>query len=184
MLPLLWLEGHPMDQHGIIHKGIDGYYHPKNEDEVIALVKYAAKNKLFEKGWGINDLGGITHQTVGGFTATGSAGGSLHLDLDNVTAFRVVDGTGTANWIEQSDPIFGAMRVSVGLLGIVTKVRLQLNPTFNIYGQELTTPTTAADCPIDLFGPATRRGRRCGSSSRTRPIAGCCGGPRKRRSAS
>jgi D-arabinono-1,4-lactone oxidase len=239
-----------MDQSSIIHKGSDGYYHPQDEDEVIALVNYAAANKLlirvrgashstawsiftdpvdgeprnktlarrppaganldlildkmialdwidetngiveaqagihlgedpydpvgvstlgnsllfqlFEKGWGINDLGGITHQTVAGFTATGSAGGSLIYDLDNVTAFRVVDGTGKASWIEKSDPIFGAMRVSVGLLGIVTKVRLQLNPTFNIYGQELTTPTTAADCPIDLFGPgdATRPSMR------------------------
>jgi hypothetical protein len=143
-----------MDQPSIIHKGIDGYYHPKNEDEVIALVKYAANNMLlirvrgashstawsiftdpvggrprnttcerrppsgpnlnlvldqmfaldwideakgiveaeagihlgvdpydaigvstlensllfqtFQKGWGINDLGGISHQTIGG----------------------------------------------------------------------------------------------------------------------
>jgi hypothetical protein len=230
-----------MDHPGTIPKGIDGYYHPTNEAEVIALVKYAAKNKLlirvrgashstahsiftdpvngipenrtltrrpppgpnldlsmdqmialdwidetngiieaeagihlgedpydpigvstlgnsllfqiFEKGWGINDLGGITHQTVSGFTATGSAGGSLIYDLDNVIGFRVVDGTGIASWIEKSDPIFPAMAVSVGLLGIVTRVRLQLNPTFNIYGQEVTTPTTQSACPIDLLGP-------------------------------
>lgn len=230
-----------MTHSDIIPKGNDGYYHPKNEDEVIALVKYAAKNKLqirtrgashstalsiftdpvdgkppnktltrtppsgpnlnlsldqmialewideangvveaeagihlgkdpydpiavstldnsllfqlFEKGWGINDLGGITHQTVAGFTATGSAGGSLIYDLDNVIGFRVVDGTGTASWIEKSDPIFPAMAVSVGLLGIVTKVRLKCNPTFNIYGEEVTTPTTQPACPIDLFGP-------------------------------
>jgi len=109
--------------------------------------------QLFQKGWGVNDLGGITHQTVSGFTATGSAGGSLIYDFDNVIAFRVVDGTGTASWIEQSAPIFGAMRVSVGLLGIVTRVRLKLNPTFNIYGQQITTPTSRTDCPIDLFGP-------------------------------
>jgi hypothetical protein len=232
-----------MDHPGIIPKGIDGYYHPKNEDEVIALVKYAAENKLqirtrgashstassiftdpvdgkprnktltrtppagpnlnlsldqmialewideakgvveaeagihlgkdpydpigvstldnsllfqlFEKGWGINDLGGITHQTVAGFTATGSAGGSLVYDLDNVIGFRVVDGTGTAAWIEKSDPIFPAMAVSVGLLGIVTRVRLQCNPAFNIYGEEVTTPTAQPACPIDLFGPGT-----------------------------
>lgn len=230
-----------MDQPGLIPKGNDGYYHPKNEDEVIALVKYAAKNKLqirargashstahsiftdpvdgkpenmtlttkppagpnldlamdrmialdwidkvlgiveaeagihlgedpydpigsstldnsllyqlFKEGWGINDLGGITHQTVSGFTATGSSGGSLIYDLDNVIGFRVVDGTGHASWIEKSDPIFPAMSVSVGLLGIITKVRLQLNKSFYIAGQEATTPTTGPDCPIDLFGP-------------------------------
>lgn len=230
-----------MDRSEIIPKGNDGYYHPKNEDEVIALVKYAAKNKLqirargashstawsiftdpvdgkpvnrtltrtppagsnldlamdrmnrldwidepngiveaeagihlgadpydpigvasldngllyqiFKKGWALNDLGGITHQTISGFTATGSAGGSLQFDLDNVIAIRAVDGSGDAGWIEKGDPIFPAMAVSVGLLGIVTKVRLQLNKTFTIYGQEVTTPTTQPDCPIDLFGP-------------------------------
>lgn len=239
-----------MERPDIIHQGLDGYYHPKNEDEIVALVRHAVaeglqirvrgashstawsiftdpvdgvphnktlvrrpppgKNldlildamialdwideakgiveaepgihlgedpydpvgvstlgnsllfQLFEKGWGLNDLGGITHQTVGGFLATGSAGGSLIYDLDNVIAFRVVDGLGEARWIDTTDPTFGALRVSMGLLGIVTRVRLQCNPTFNIYGQELTTPTTAAGCPIDLFGPgdATRPSMR------------------------
>lgn len=225
----------------IISRGSDGYYHPKREDEIVALVRHAVASnlsirvrgashstawsiftdpvggepqnrtlarhppsgpnldlildamialdwideakgivevepgihlgqdpydavgvstlqngllfQLFEKGWGLNDLGGITHQTVGGFLATGSAGGSLTYDLDNAIAFRVVDGLGEARWIGKSDPVYDAVRVSMGLLGIVTKVRFQCNPTFNIYGQEVTTPITAAACPIDLFGP-------------------------------
>ncbi|MEA3039138.1 MAG: hypothetical protein QOE79_1651 [Sphingomonadales bacterium] len=229
-----------MNLSSIIAKEKDGYYHPKNEDEVVALVKYAAANKLqirvrgashstahsiftdpvdelpvnmtltrtpptganlnlamdrmialewideasgiaeaeagihlgldpydpigtstlensllyqlSQKGWGINDLGGITHQTVSGFTAAGSSGGSLIYDLDNVIAFRVVDGTGNALWIEETDPAFQAMCVSVGLLGIVTKVRLRCNRAFTISGQENTTPTTGPVCPIDLFG--------------------------------
>ncbi|MES2444143.1 MAG: D-arabinono-1,4-lactone oxidase [Pseudomonadota bacterium] len=232
-----------MDEFLVIPKGADGYYHPKNESEVIALVKYAVNSKrqirvrgashstawsiftdpvddkprnmtlirrppagenlnlsldqmialdwideangiveaeagihlgadpydplavatldnsllyqLFQKGWGINDLGGITHQTVGGFLGTGSAGGSLKFDLDNVTAFRIVDGTGTPSWIERTDPIFGAVAVSMGLLGIVTKVRLRCNRSFIIAGDEVTTPTTLAGCPIDLFGSGT-----------------------------
>src|SRR4051812_43993666 len=41
----LWGEAE-MDQSGIIAKGPDGYYHPNNEDEIVALVKYAAANKL------------------------------------------------------------------------------------------------------------------------------------------
>jgi hypothetical protein len=229
-----------MDQAGIIPKGDDGYYHPANEDEVIALVKHAAQHKLqirargashstawsifsdpvggkpvnmtltrtppagpninlamdrmtglewiddangiaiaeagihlgkdpydpigtstvdngllhqlFEKGWGLNDLGGITHQTIAGFTGTGSAGGSLKYDLNNVAAIRIVDGAGNASWIERDDPIFGAVAVSMGLLGIVTKIRLKLNPTFRVKGREDTTPTDPLHCPIDLFG--------------------------------
>ncbi|MFL6845996.1 MAG: D-arabinono-1,4-lactone oxidase [Allosphingosinicella sp.] len=229
-----------MDQGQIIQKGSDGYYHPKSEDEVVALVKHAAANglqirvrgashstawsiftdpvngkpvnmtlnrtppagpnmnlamdkmigldwideaggiveaeagihlgadpydaigeatlqnsllyQIFEKGWALNDLGGITHQTISGFTATGSAGGSLKHDLNNVAALRIVDGRGEASWIERDDPIFGAAAVSMGLLGIVTKLRLKLKPTFRIEGREDTTPVTLIDCPIDLFG--------------------------------
>ncbi|WP_164118124.1 FAD-binding oxidoreductase [Sphingorhabdus sp. Alg239-R122] len=225
----------------IIARGTDGYYHPENEDDVIALVKYAAENalqvrvrgaghsvgwsiftdpvdgrpqnmiceteppvgpninialdqmyaldwideaggiaeaeagihlgkvpddpfgvstqensllyQLYQKGWAINDLGGITHQTISGFTATGSAGGSLTYSLDNVIAFRVVDGTGNITWVEKGDAEFDAMSLSLGLLGIVTKVRLKLAPMYNIYGQEVTTSITKTDCPIDLFGP-------------------------------
>ena len=110
--------------------------------------------QAFEKGWGLDDLGGITHQTISGFITTGSAGGSLTFDLTpNILAFRVIDGTGEAAWIERGDEMFGAISLSLGLLGIITKVRLQLNKYYNIYGQEFTTPTSLKSCPIDLFGP-------------------------------
>jgi hypothetical protein len=48
-----------------------------------------------ERGWTISDTGGITHQTVSGFTATGSSGGSLQFSVnDNLWGFRAIDGTG------------------------------------------------------------------------------------------
>jgi D-arabinono-1,4-lactone oxidase len=133
-----------------IHLGKDPY-DPIGEASLDDSLLY----QLFEKNWAINDLGGITHQTISGFTATGSAGGSLKFDLDNVIAIRIVDGTGTPAWIERSDPTFGAFAISMGLLGIVTKIRLKLSPTFRVEGQEITTSTAPADCPIDLFGPGT-----------------------------
>lgn len=89
--------------------------------------------QIFQKGWALNDVGGITHQTVSGFLTTGSAGGSLTYDLSrNIIAFRVIDGCGDVQWIEKGDDIFGAISLSLGLLGIITKVRLQLAPAFNI----------------------------------------------------
>lgn len=233
----------PTDQ--IINKGSDGFYHPVNEEQIVALVNYARSNKLkircrgaahsvawaiytdsrgipngvseqnppdgpnvnvmldqynrltwideakgiievetgihlgydpedpthtstlansllfqaFEKGWALSDLGGITHQTVGGFLSTGSAGGSLAYDLgENLAAFRVVDGLGNVRWVEKETDtdLFNALGVSLGLLGIITKVRFQLTPNYYIYGQQITTPTTKADCPVDLFGPGTQ----------------------------
>lgn len=111
-------------------------------------------HQIFEKGWAVNIVGGITHQTVSGFTAMGSAGGSIMYAYDNIIAFRVVDGLGQASWIEAGDPVFDAMLTSVGLLGVITAMRFQLVPMYNIAGNTLTT-TTGADCPIDLFGPGS-----------------------------
>ena len=118
-------------------------------------------HQAYLKGWAVNIVGGITHQTVSGFTAMGSAGGSIQYAYDNIVAFRVVDGLGQASWIEAGDPIFGAMLTSVGLLGIVTAMRFQLVPMYNITGTVVTTPTTLtsppkiAVCPVDLFGAGT-----------------------------
>ena len=114
--------------------------------------------QAYLNGWAVNIVGGITHQTVSGFTAMGSAGGSIQYAYDNILAFRVVDGLGQASWIESDDPIFGAMLTSVGLLGIVTAMRFQLVPMYNVTGTVVTTPATltsppgVAVCPVDLFG--------------------------------
>lgn len=107
-------------------------------------------HQIYLKGWAVDALGGITHQTVSGFTATGSAGGSTVHAFDNVIAFRVVDGLGQASWIEREDPIFGAMLTSVGLLGIVTRMRFQLVRMYNIAGSQVTTRIDA-ECPLNLF---------------------------------
>ncbi|WP_298468540.1 hypothetical protein [uncultured Erythrobacter sp.] len=112
--------------------------------------------QIFEKGWAVNTLGGITHQTLAGFTATGSAGGSTRYAWDNAIAFRVVDGKGKAEWIDKDHPDFDAFPTSMGLLGIVTKLRLQLVPMYNIKGTERTTPVSGAKAPMDFFGPGCK----------------------------
>ncbi len=106
------------------------------------------------KGWTLNDLGGITHQTVSGFLMTGSSGGTLMYSLDeNLLAFRIIDGQGNAEWVQKSErpDLYNAVTLSLGLLGIITKVRLQLTKEFCIYGEE-TTYRIGPSCPIDLFG--------------------------------
>lgn len=118
--------------------------------------------QAFLKGWAVNITGGITHQTVAGFTGTGSAGGSTQYAFDNVVGFRVVDGLGNAEWINQGDAAFPAMLTAMGLMGIVTKLRFQLVPMYNIQGTEVTyvpsgpgDPPNKLPCPIDLFGPGS-----------------------------
>jgi len=119
----------------------------------ISTLENSLLYQIYQKGWAVNTLGGITHQTLAGFTATGSAGGSTRYAWDNAVAFRVVDGTGNAEWIDQSHPHFDAVGTSMGLLGIVTKIRLQLVPMYNIKGTEIVTLVSDETAPMDFFGP-------------------------------
>jgi hypothetical protein len=105
-----------------------------------------------QQGWTLHDTGGITHQTISGFTATGSSGGSLTFSSnDNLHGFRIVDGTGAIHELTRDDPSFFAMAPSLGLLGVVSTVTLQCDELFAIQGQEAI--TTVADCAVDVFGP-------------------------------
>ncbi len=150
-----------------IHIGVDPY-DPSDESNLNnSLLLQAA-----DKGWTLSDLGGITHQTIGGFLSTGSAGGSLKSSLEaNFLAFRIMDGTGDAKWIVESEneDLFRAAGVSLGLLGIITKVRIQFSENFNIRGQEIIVPQYLdtdsrspgnaehkyCPCPVDLTGHGT-----------------------------
>lgn len=107
-----------------------------------------------EKEWTLLDTGGITHQTVSGFTATGSAGGSLQFSANrNLWGFRIVDGRGEVQELtrDDADPdLFYAMCPNMGLLGVVSAVILECVDAFDIRGEEAT--TTIESCPVDLFG--------------------------------
>jgi D-arabinono-1,4-lactone oxidase len=106
-----------------------------------------------QKGWTLEDTGGITHQTVSGFTATASAGGSLRFSANrNLWGFRLVDGRGEVHDVSRDDAdpdLFHAMCPNFGLLGVVSKIVLRCVDAFDIHGEEAT--TTVATCPADLF---------------------------------
>lgn len=110
-----------------------------------------------EKGWSLEETGGITHQTLSGFTATGSAGGSTKFAAtNNLWGFRFVDGRGQVHEVTRDDDeadLFYAMCPNLGLLGIVSKVILKCVPAFNLEGEEAI--TTVETCPADLFGAGT-----------------------------
>jgi len=112
-------------------------------------------------GFALPDLGGISHQTVAGFLATGSSGGSVRYSVgDAIERVRFVDGRGHVHDVarDASDPEerarFNAVCVSMGLLGVVTKVWFRAGPDFNIAGQEAVRPTDKT--PIDFFGDDKR----------------------------
>eukprot|EP00456_Euglypha_rotunda_P052808 TRINITY_DN4257_c0_g1_i2.p1 TRINITY_DN4257_c0_g1~~TRINITY_DN4257_c0_g1_i2.p1 ORF type:complete len:266 (+),score=32.85 TRINITY_DN4257_c0_g1_i2:267-1064(+) len=93
------------------------------------------------KGWAVPDLGGITHQTVGGFLSTGSSGGSWQVGLlDCIQNYTYVDGHGCIRRVNRNEPSqkdeFDAFSVSMGLFGIITHVTFRCRKTFDIIGQE------------------------------------------------
>ena len=115
--------------------------------------------QLDQLGWALPDLGGITHQTVGGFLATGSAGGSTKFSFDEqLLALSIVTaGAAGAELVtfrrpaedNPNDPFFAA-GVSLGLFGVIVSATFQCVPRFAVYGTETT--SLVASCAIDLFG--------------------------------
>jgi D-arabinono-1,4-lactone oxidase len=133
-----------------IHLGAD----PSDPTGTATLEASLLAQLASQKGWTLFDTGGITHQTVSGFTATGSSGGSLRFTSDeNLHGFRVIDGTGAIHEFSRDDAdpdAFHAMSPNLGLLGVVSAISFECTEVFAIDGQEATTRTAAT--PVDLFG--------------------------------
>lgn len=147
------------------HLGLDPYDPTHRSTEANSLCY-----QLDQQGWALPDLGGITHQTVGGFLATGSAGGSVKYSFDEqLLAISIV--TAGPNGAElrtfqkptddnPNDPFF-AVGVSLGLFGVIVSATFQCVPRFVVQGSETTTAVTDAPnqlCPIDLFGNGQPQG--------------------------
>ncbi len=136
-----------------IHLGKD----PSDRTGAASVTKGLLYQLWKQKGWTLSNLGGVTHQTISGFTATGSSGGSVQYSVnDNLWGFRVIDAEGRVHEVTREDPdpdLFYAMSPNLGLLGVVSKVIFQCEDAYNICGQEAI--TTIDECAIDLFGPGT-----------------------------
>jgi D-arabinono-1,4-lactone oxidase/FAD binding domain-containing protein len=93
------------------------------------------------RGWSLPALGTITHQSVGGFIATGSAGGSRRHSLaDSIVELRFLDASGqlqVANREADAD-LFYATLVSLGLLGVLVEITFECEPSeYYVKGREL-----------------------------------------------
>lgn len=111
--------------------------------------------QLDAAGFALRVLGGITHQTVAGYLATGSAGGSFSRSLlDDVLRVRLVTGTGELLELGPEDgDRFRAACTSLGLLGIVTEVTLRVVPRYWVVGEERTLPRSEAPFSLSATGP-------------------------------
>ena len=89
---------------------------------------------LQARGWAIHNLASLPHISVAGAVATGTHGsGDRNGTLSAAVAdLEFIDGTGALVRLGRSDPDFDGAVVSIGALGIVTRITLDIEPTFDV----------------------------------------------------
>jgi alditol oxidase len=89
---------------------------------------------LASEGWALHNMASLPHISVAGAIATGTHGsgnksGSL---ATAVAGLELITASGELRHVRRGDAFFDGMVVSLGALGIVTRVTLDIEPTFNI----------------------------------------------------
>jgi xylitol oxidase len=85
-------------------------------------------------GWALHNMASLPHVSVAGAIATGTHGSGDRLgNLSSaVAALDIVCGTGDLVTIRRGDPNLDGAVVALGALGIVTRVTLDIQPTFEM----------------------------------------------------
>lgn len=104
--------------------------------------------RLHALGLALPNLGDVDPQSVAGAISTGThgTGGRLQGIAAAVVALQLVTGDGSIVEVDEQHPWFGAARVSLGALGIITEVTLQCVPAFLLHAREepMALPTVLA----------------------------------------
>jgi xylitol oxidase len=89
---------------------------------------------LHERGWALHNLASLPHISIAGAVATGTHGsGDANGTLAAaVSGLELVTATGELLRLRRGDPDFDGAVVSLGALGIVTRVTLDIQPTFDV----------------------------------------------------
>lgn len=90
--------------------------------------------ELHRQGFALHNLASLPHISVAGAIATGTHGsGDSNGNLAScVAGLEFVDADGQLVDVRRGDPDFSGMVVSLGALGIVTRVILDILPSFNV----------------------------------------------------
>jgi xylitol oxidase len=100
-----------------------------------AGTRYAAvASYLTDEGWALHNMGSLPHISVAGAIATGTHGsGDLNGNLSTaVRGLQLVGPDGSLRWVRQGDPDFSGSVVALGLLGVVVRVELAIEPSYLI----------------------------------------------------
>ncbi|HYR90885.1 MAG TPA: D-arabinono-1,4-lactone oxidase [Terriglobia bacterium] len=92
-------------------------------------------NNLALDGLAMKNLGSITEQSIAGAISTGTHGTGLRLGniSSSIVGMKLVTGTGDVLTIKESDgDLLEAARVSIGMLGVITEVTIEVVPLYNL----------------------------------------------------
>ncbi len=89
---------------------------------------------LHKQGLAVHNMASLPHISVAGAVATGTHGsGVRHGNLaTGVSSIELIRGDGSAVTLRRGDPSFDGAVVSLGALGVVTALTLDVVPTFQI----------------------------------------------------
>jgi len=89
---------------------------------------------LEERGFALHNLGSLPHISIGGATQTGTHGSGV-LNGNLATAVRgleFIDGAGEVHVVRRVARHFPALAVGLGAFGVVTRLALAVEPTFQV----------------------------------------------------
>ncbi len=89
---------------------------------------------LWERGCSLINQGDIDTQTIAGALSTATHGSGLEFGSlsSSLTRAELVTPTGELLVVEEDDPLLDAVRTSIGCLGVLTEVELQLMPAYQL----------------------------------------------------
>lgn len=121
---------------------------------------------LVEHGFALHNMASLPHISVGGAVATATHGSGTGNLAQAVAALELVTADGGLLRVDRSSPDFSGMVVSLGALGVVTRITLDIEPAYEVRQDVFTdlpwaaveehfdTITTAA-YSVSIFGNLT-----------------------------
>jgi L-gulonolactone oxidase len=88
------------------------------------------------KGWCIPCLPDINTVTIGGALATGTHGTSGKLLCEYITKCSIILADGSIKIITDKDELIDAVRVSLGVLGVLSEITFQCEPIYTLHVKE------------------------------------------------
>lgn len=103
--------------------------------EVGAGVRYGElAEELHRNGWALKAMASLPHIAVAGAigTATHGSGDGVGCLAGDVVAIELIDADGELVLLDAGDPRLDGAAVHLGALGVLTRVRLRIEPTYEV----------------------------------------------------